>query len=266
MKLKTFCAASLLTLAAAAGAADHVATVNGQNIPQELQDLWLSELIANGGQDTPENRAQILENLVRGTAISQEARKLGLDKDAKVKFSLYYAEMRVLQDALVKDYLKKNPIDEKELKAYYDEQIEKMGKQQFEARHILVSDKKTAEEILAKLKKGESFEMLAKEYSEDEGAKDTAGYLGWSSPSSFVKPFGDALSKMKKDEVSKTPIQTQFGWHIIRVEDTRPQQVPAFEAVKDSIRHGLEQKKSAEYLHNVVEGSRVEYPVMPLAK
>lgn len=262
MKIKLICAASLIALASMANA-ETIATVNGQPIDKQLQDLWMSEVTKNGGQDTPEARKQILDNLIAGTVVEQEAQKLGLDKSPEVEFGVKYAKFRLMQEALVRDYLKKHPITEEQLKKYYDEQVQKMGKEQFEVRHILVKDKKLADELEGRIKKGESFEMLAKQYSIDPGAKDTAGYLGWASPSSFVKPFGDAVSKMKKGDISKAPVQTEFGWHIIKVEDTRPQQVPAFDEVKDQIAHGLEQQTRADFVQKLLKDAKITYPTAP---
>lgn len=266
MKAKLLLASALLATTTLAMAEQPIAIVNGQNISKKLQDYWVAELVANGGQDTPEVRAQILDNLVAGVIVEQEAKKMDVEKQPKVQFALQYAKFRILQDVLTQEYLKKHPITEKQIKAYYDEQVAKLDKKQYEVRHILVNDKKTADELLAKIKKGESFELLAKQHSKDEGAKDTAGYLGWYSPSSFVKPFASALEKMKKGELSKAPVQTEFGWHIIRVEDTRDQPIPSFDSVKKQITLNLEQQQRNQYIENLLNKAKVEYPAVPLKK
>jgi peptidyl-prolyl cis-trans isomerase C len=260
MKLPILCAAGLLAISSVACAADNIAVVNGQAIPKSLEDTWVKELVANGGADTPEARAQIKNNLIAGAVIEQEAKKLGIDKSPSIQFGIQYAKFRLLQDALVRDYMKKHPVSEADMKAFYEAEVGKLDKQQFNVRHILVKDQKTAQDLLAKIKGGEDFEALAKQNSLDEGSKETGGNLGWAGPSNFVKPFADALTKMKKGEISSEPVQTQFGWHIISVQDVRPQEVPSFEQTKKEIAQVLEQRQRADYLQKLISSQKIEYP------
>jgi peptidyl-prolyl cis-trans isomerase C len=156
--------------------------------------------------------------------------------------------------------MKKHPVSEADMKAFYEAEVGKLDKQQFNVRHILVKDQKTAQDLLAKIKGGEDFEALAKQNSLDEGSKETGGNLGWAGPSNFVKPFADALTKMKKGEISSEPVQTQFGWHIISVQDVRPQEVPSFEQTKKEIAQVLEQRQRADYLQKLISSQKIEYP------
>ena len=190
MKKIKLLAALALASAAFAVSAQNIATVNGKPIPKSLQDEWVAQLVANGGKDTPEARRQITENLVANALVEQEA--------AKRRTPAVH------------------PVSEKEIKARYEEEKAALGNKEYEISHILVKDQKTAEDIEKKLAVGGNFAALAKEFSVDTGAKESGGDLGWNRPAVFVKPFADAVKNMKKGEISKAPVKTEFGWHIIK--------------------------------------------------
>lgn len=258
IKTKLFIA-SVLACVAFTVSAQNIATVNGKPIPKSLQDQWIAQLIANGGKDTPEARKQITENLVANALVEQEADKRGITKDPKVQFALDYARFRILQEAVLRDELAKHPVTDKEVKDRYDQEKAALGSQEFDVSHILVKDEKTAKMIEDKLAKGGDFAALAKEYSIDPGAKDNGGELGWNRPAVFVSSFANAVKGMKKGEVSKQPVQSEFGWHIIKVNDIRNASFPDFDSVKNQIKEGLELKKQQEYLQSLMKNNKVVY-------
>lgn len=233
MKKNKLLTALALASAAFAVSAQNIATVNGKPIPKSLQDEWVAQLVANGGKDTPEARRQITENLVANALVEQEAAKRKISDDPKVKFALDYAKFRILQEALLRDEMAKHPVSEKEIKARYEEEKAALGNKEYEVSHILVKDQKTAENIEKKLAAGGNFAALAKEFSVDTGAKENGGDLGWNRPAVFVKPFADAVKNMKKGEISKAPVKTEFGWHIIKVNDVKEVPFPTYDSVKD---------------------------------
>lgn len=252
---------AVLALASAAFAvsAQNIATVNGKPIPKSLQDEWVAQLIANGGKNTPEARRQITENLVANALVEQEAAKRKISDDPKVKFALDYAKFRILQEALLRDEMAKHPVSDKEIKARYEEEKAALGNKEYEVSHILVKDQKTAEDIEKKLAAGGNFAALAKEFSVDTGAKENGGDLGWNRPAVFVKPFADAVKNMKKGEISKAPVKTEFGWHIIKVNDVKEVPFPSYDSVKDQIREGLELKKQQNFLNELMKTNKIEY-------
>ena len=254
-KIKLLTALALAS-AAFAVSAQNIATVNGKPIPKSLQDEWVAQLVANGGKDTPEARRQITENLVANALVEQEAAKRKISDDPKVKFALDYAKFRILQEALLRDEMAKHPVSEKEIKARYEEEKAALGNKEYEVSHILVKDQKTAENIEKKLAAGGNFAALAKEFSVDTGAKENGGDLGWNRPAVFVKPFADAVKNMKKGEISKAPVKTEFGWHIIKVNDVKEVPFPTYDSVKDQIREGLELKKQQNFLNELMRPIR----------
>ena len=173
--------------------------------------------------------------------------------------ALDYAKFRILQEALLRDEMAKHPVSEKEIKARYEEEKAALGNKEYEISHILVKDQKTAEDIEKKLAVGGNFAALAKEFSVDTGAKESGGDLGWNRPAVFVKPFADAVKNMKKGEISKAPVKTEFGWHIIKVNDVKEVPFPTYDSVKDQIREGLELKKQQNFLNELMKTNKIEY-------
>ena len=154
-------------------------------------------------------------------------------------------------------YLKDRKPTDAELKAEYDTQVAAMPKMQYKARHILVKTKEEADAIIAELKKGAKFEKLAAEKSLD-GSKTNGGDLGWFSPGNMVKPFADAVAGLKKGETTSTPVQSEFGWHVIRLDDTRETAPPSFDSVKDRLAQIVEAKKFKAYGDSLVKAAKVE--------
>ena len=241
-------AVSLIAAAIALPAfAQNVATVNGTAIPQSRADLLVTEQKSQGAPDSEQLRAAVKEELIRREVLSQEARKKSLDKSAAVQAQMDMARQAVLIRAYLQDFVKAHPVSDADVKAEYDKIKSQLGDKEYKARHILVEKEDEAKAIIAKLDKGEKIDDLAKQ-SKDPGSKDKGGDLGWANPASFVKPFADALSKLEKGKYTTTPVKTDFGYHVIKLEDTRPLKAPAFDEVKGQLKQRLEQQRVEKHI------------------
>lgn len=221
-------------------------TVNGQAVPQSVYDAFAAEQKAQGAPDSAELQNAIKEELIRREILSQEAKKKGLDKKVEIQGQMELAKQAVLIGAFLGDYIKSHPISDDQLKKDYETIKANLGSTEYKARHILVEKEEDAKAIIAKLEKGEKFADLAKQ-SKDPGSKDNGGELGWSSPSTYVKPFSDALTKLKKGELTKQPVKTDFGYHVIQLDDTRPLAAPPYDQVKPQLLQRA-QKQQVEQL------------------
>jgi peptidyl-prolyl cis-trans isomerase C len=221
---------------------------------QGQYDLLLKERLAQGGQDTPEVRNAVKEELNTRELLAREAKKEGLDKNADVKTQMDLAAQTVLVRAYVTDWVKKNPVPDADLHKEYDAIKAQIGDKEYNVRHILVKSEDQAKEIITELQKGAKFDELAKARSEDPGSKDKGGDLGWNAPANFVKPFGDAMKATPKGKFTPQPVQTQFGWHVIEVDDVRDAKVPSFEEVKPQ----LTQRLQAQWLDRYFKDLRAK--------
>ena len=218
------------------------AVVNGVSIPQERVDMNVQGALAQGQKDTPELRKAIRDDLISREVMAQAAVKSGLDKNPDVAQQMDMAKQQVLVNAYVQDFLKKNPVTEAQLQAAYESLKAKLGDKEYNARHILVKTEAEARDIIAKLGKKAKFEQLATK-SLDTGSAEHGGSLGWAVPKNFVEPFANALLGLKKGEYTKEPVQTQFGWHVIRLDDVRPLKVPAFDEIKPQLQQRIQQQE-----------------------
>ena len=235
-------AVSLIAAAIALPAfAQNVATVNGTAIPQSRADLLVTEQKSQGAPDSEQLRAAVKEELIRREVLSQEARKKSLDKSAAVQAQMDMARQAVLIRAYLQDFVKAHPVSDADVKAEYDKIKSQLGDKEYKARHILVEKEEEAKAIIAKLDKGEKIDDLAKQ-SKDPGSKDKGGDLGWANPASFVKPFAEALTKLEKGKFTTTPVKTEFGYHVIKLEDSRALKAPPFDEVKGQLKQRLEQQ------------------------
>jgi len=228
-------------------------TVNGQAIPQYVYDAFVAEQKAQGAPDSAELQNAVKEELIRREVLTQEAKKKGLDKKADIQGQMELAKQAVLIRAFLSDYVRANPISDDKLKKEYDAIKSQLGSTEYKSRHILVEKEDEAKAIIAKLNKGEKFADLAKQ-SKDPGSKDNGGELGWSSPSSYVKPFAEALTKLKKGEYTKDPVKSDFGYHVIQLDDSRPLTPPPFEQVKPQ----LQQRASQQVVEQLVKDLRAK--------
>ncbi|HUH39505.1 MAG TPA: peptidylprolyl isomerase [Castellaniella sp.] len=240
--------------------AKNIATVNGQGITQEHFDQFVTLLVAQGAQDTPQLRAQVKKEMINRLVAVQAAKKAGLEKDPTVRQETELATQGILVRALMNKQLKDNPITEDALKKEYEEiKAEQGQRQEYKLRHILVKDEAEATALIKSIKSGKTtFEAAAKKDSIDTGSGKEGGELGWGPTSNYVPEFAQAVESMKKGELSEKPVQTQFGWHIIQVEDTRPITFPPFDEVKPQLEEMLRQQALAEYQAGLIKNAKIE--------
>jgi peptidyl-prolyl cis-trans isomerase C len=235
-----------------------VATVNDMQISPALFEYYVKSTAGKAaGELTVEQRATLLDNLVRGEVVAQQALKDGLDKNGDTASLLALSRLQILEQAGAEHYLKDKKPTDAEVQTEYDAQIAAMPKTQDHARHILVATQTSAQQIIDELKKGGKFEDLAKKDSIDS-SKDQGGDLGWFSPSNMVKPFADAVAALKKGETTPTPVQSQYGWHVIQLIDTRETPVPPLAQVKDRVDQLVQNKKFKAYQDELLKTAKVE--------
>ena len=261
--LLTACGKGQQTAAPAAAdpaAAPSVAVVNGVAIPRADYDAFLKNLLQ--GKPVPpdltaEQKNQVLDELITMQLVSTQALKDGVDKDPEVAANLDVLRMRILSDGESQRFLKGKEPTDAELHAEYDGDITAMDKTEYHARHILVATKEKAEQLIKKLKGGAKFEDVAKAESTDN-SKTSGGDLGWFTATRMVKPFADAVKALKKGETTPEPVQTQYGWHIIQLEEIREVTPPPFEQVKAQVTKSVIQKKLVAYVEDMKKTAKID--------
>ncbi|GIZ51528.1 peptidylprolyl isomerase [Noviherbaspirillum aridicola] len=237
--------------------AQNLAVVNGKPVPSSRADVMIKQLTAQGQPDSPQLRDMVKQELINREILIQEADKLGLSNSAEVKNQVEIARQSIAIRALVQDYLKKNPVKDSEIQAEYDKFKAQAGDKEYHARHILVEKEEDAKAIIAKLKGGAKFEELAKQ-SKDPGSAANGGDLDWASPASFVKPFSDAMVALQKGQFTENPVKTQYGFHVIRLDDVRAAKLPSLEEVKPQIADSLQQKKLQAYQEDLRKKAKIQ--------
>lgn len=239
--------------------AQNLATVNGVAIPQARYDFFINQFEQAGQKKTPELEAHVKEELIRRAVFEQEAQKLGLEKTDAFKEEMELARQTFLIRALFQKYQKDNPVSDAAVKAEYDKYVAENKGKEYHSSHILVETEEEAKAIIADLKKDASkFEAIAKEKSKDPGSGANGGDLGWSRPEAYVPEFGEALKKLSKGKMTETPVKTQFGWHILKLKDSRDIQPPKLEDVKSQIQEALGQKQLAEFQEKLYKAAKIE--------
>ncbi len=252
-------AAVSLTTSVFAAPAGTIATVNGVAIPNNKAELFIKEVTARGQQkDTPELRAKVKDELIKNEVVYQDAVKKGLDKNPEVLAQLEMLKQRVVIGAFINNYVKANPISDSELRKEYDKIKVTFASKEYKARHILVATEAEAKAVIADLKKGKKFDDLAKAKSMDKGSAEKGGDLGWANPNSFVKEFGAALAALQKGKTTETAVKTQFGYHIIKLDDMREAKGPSFEEVKGELAQQMQGKQVQEMVEALVKKAKVE--------
>jgi len=234
--------AGLMLAAAAYAQGDSLAKVNGVTIPQSRSDILIKEMTAQGRPDTPEMRDAIRQELINREIVAQEAIKKGLHKRPEVATQIELQRQAVLINAYLQDYLKAHPVSDDDLRKEYERVKESAGSREYKVRHILVESEDEAKQIIAQIRKGGSFDKIAAEKSKDQGSKGRGGDLDWATPARYVPAFGQAITKLKKGQMTDAPVQTQFGWHIIRVDDERPSKFPSLEEARPQIEQQMRQQ------------------------
>jgi peptidyl-prolyl cis-trans isomerase C len=248
---------ALIAVAASPAFAQNVATVNGKAIPAAQMEAAVKQAAAQGQPDSPQLREMIKKSLIGREVLVQEATKQGVAASKEVKDALEQARQDIIIRALLVDYVKKNPVSDAEIKTAYDQFKASKGDKEYHARHILVKTEKEATDIIAKLKGGAKFEELAKA-SQDPGSAANGGDLDWAAPGNYVKPFADAMVALKDGQITEKPVQSQFGYHVIKLEGSRAAKVPALEEIKPQIAESLTQRKVAAYRDQLVAKAKVQ--------
>ena len=256
--LQAVAAAVLLGAVPVAALAQNAAIVNGKPVPKARMDMLAQQLAAAGRPVTPEMQDQLREEVIAREIFMQEAQKQGLDATEDYKNQLELARQAILIRQLFENYRKTNPVSDADAKAEYDKFVAANSGKEYKARHILVETEDQAKKILADLKKGAKFEDIAKKQSKDPGSGANGGDLDWASPSSFVPEFSEAMVKLNKGEMTQVPVKSQFGYHIIRVDDIRQAQLPKFEEVKPQIVQQLQQQRLQKYQEELRAKAKVE--------
>ncbi|MDQ3025818.1 MAG: peptidylprolyl isomerase [Pseudomonadota bacterium] len=242
---------------ASAGGAGRV-VVNGVTIPQSRIDAMNKELSAQGQPDNPERQAAVKEELVNREVLTQAALKRGLDKNPEVVAQMEMARQAVLVRALFESEMKASPITDAELQKQYTTFKGSMGTNEYKVRHILVDKEDDAKQIIADLNKGGDFAKLAKEKSKDPGSKDNGGDLDWGPSARYVKPFADAVTAQPKGKASAAPVKSDFGYHVIIVDDVRPLKVPEFTEIKEQFRQRAQQQAIQKMVLDLRQKAKIE--------
>jgi peptidyl-prolyl cis-trans isomerase C len=249
---------SLCVMASLPAFAQVAATVNGKTIPTSKIELGVKQLVAQGKySDTLQLREAIRRDLITRELMIQEADRQGYGTRTEVKSALDNARQSVVINALLAAHLKKNPVEESELRAEYAKIKGAWPEKDYRAHHILVASEDEAKTVLGKLKGGAKFEELAKLHSKD-GSAATGGDLDWASPNRYVPEFARALVALQKGGVSDAPVKSRYGYHIIRVDDTRPAKPPAYEEVRQELGEGLQQRKLQSYKESLMKKAKIQ--------
>ena len=242
------------------------ATVNGTPIYVATVDMMVKERTAQGQPDNPELRKAIIDNLAMQTMVASEAVKKGLDKTPEAQRQLEVVRSSLLANAFVQDYIKTNPVTDAMIKAEYDKLNAKAGGSEYKARHILVATEAEAKDIIAKLKKDmKAFAALAKEKSMDPGSKANGGDLGWFSPAGMVPEFGAAVAKLEKGKFTEEPVKSQFGYHVIVLDDSRALTPPPFEQVKEQLKQQVQRNNLKAFFDDMKAKAKIDIVGAPAA-
>lgn len=241
----------------AASAAEPVATVNGTPIPATRAEVMLEEQRAQGMEESAELNDAVREELIRREVLSQAAAGAGIEERVDVQAQMELARQAILIRAYLQDYMQKNPISDEAVKQEYERISERVDKQEYRARHILVETDTEAKALIARLRSGEDFGELAKE-SKDPGSRENGGDLGWQRPSMFVEAFADALRSLDKGEMTQTPVESEFGWHVIQLDDTREVATPEFDLVAPELKQRMQQRQVERHLTELREKARID--------
>jgi peptidyl-prolyl cis-trans isomerase C len=238
-------------------AGERIATVNGKALAKSEFDLYVANMSRQSGRDvTEEQKGQMLDQYISMQLAAEEAEKAGIEKDQKVRDQLALARLQVLVDAGLQKYLEAHPVQESELRPEYDAQVAALPRE-YHARHILVDDEAAAVAITKELKGGADFAKLAAKRSKDSSSK-SGGDLGWFTLDTMVKPFADAVKTMQPGQLTEQPVQSQYGWHVIRLEDSRATSAPPFDEVKDRVKMFVQRKKLTAHLEELRKAAKVE--------
>ncbi|MEY2617394.1 MAG: hypothetical protein RL522_396 [Pseudomonadota bacterium] len=238
--------------------AQNIAIVNGKPVPKARADALAAQVAKSGRPVTPELTNQIKDEVIAREIFMQEASKRGLDGSDDFKTQMELARQTILIRALFADFQEKNPVTDADAKAEYDKYVAANAGKEYRARHILVAKEEEAKAVIASLKKGAKFEDLAKKQSKDPGSGANGGDLDWASAKSYVPEFSEAMVKLSKGQTTQTPVKSQFGFHVIRLDDVREAQMPKFEEVKPQIQQQMQQERLSKFQDDLRTKAKVE--------
>ena len=254
----TATAATLLALYAAPATAQNIAIVNGKPVPTARVEALAQQVARSGRPVTPDMQSQVKEEVIAREVFSQAAQAMGLDGTDDFKAQMEEVKQSILIRTLFAAYQAKNPVSDADMKAEYDRYVAINAGKEYKARHILVEKEDQAKALLAHLKKGAKFEDLAKKSSKDPGSAVKGGELDWANPTSYVKEFSDALVGLGKGKTTEAPVKSQFGFHIIRLDDLRESNIPKFDEVKPQISQHLTQQNLSKYQEELRSKAKIE--------
>ncbi len=238
--------------------AQNIAVVNGTPIASTRADALLEEFGRQGQADTPELRTAVREELINREILMQEAARRGLPNRPEIKAQLAIAQQSVVIRALIEDFWQQQKPSDAELRAAYLALTQKMGNKEYHLHHILLDDEAQAKELISKIKSGASFEALAKQYSKDPGSAKNGGDLDWAPLQTYVPEFAQSATRLKPGQITQQPLHTQFGWHIIRVDNTRALKAPSFEQLKPQLTQQIQQEKLQNFIDNLRTHAKIQ--------
>ncbi len=259
MKRSLHALTAVALLAAAPWAlAQNVAIINGKAVPLSRVEALAQQVAASGRPVDDQVRAQLKEEVVLREIFMQEAQKRGIGATEDFKTQMELARQTIMIRTLFADYQKKNPITDAAIQAEYDKFVAANGGKEYRARHVLVETEDEAKAIIKAIKGGAKFEDIAKKSSKDPGSGANGGDLDWAAAASYVTEFSEAMVKLDKGQMTEAPVKSQFGWHVIRVDDVRQAQLPKLEDIKPQVLQQMQQQQLSEYQRGLREKAKVE--------
>lgn len=235
-----------------------LAVVNGKKITEETLALYARQRNLPPGGASPQQRKALIEELINRELIYQDAITLGVDKSKAIQAEIEHQRVNIIASTMISRSSDRFAVSDQDMRKEYEARKGELGGKEMKARHILLNSKKEAEDIIAKLGKGDDFAKLASSHSTGPSATN-GGDLGWFRADQMVKSFADAAGRLKKGSYTKEPVQTQYGWHVILLEDSRSVEAPPFDSIKEQIRVGLQNKLIEQYISGLREKAKIEH-------
>jgi len=236
-----------------------VAAVNGQPIGAFAFETLLLEQLRSGTRDSVDIRKNIRDELVIQTLLSQLAMEEGLDQSKEVELAFDSARRTILSQAWRQNWARENPVTEQEIQKEYNATVKRLGNTEYQLRQVVVADETAAFLIVDQMEAGKSLGELASKYTIESGGKKSKGLLPWVSPSLLLPPLGDLIPKAKEGDVLDSPVRTQAGWHIVKVEGVRKLKPPSLEQLQSQVRQGILQKKMTREIQKLLDQAKIEF-------
>lgn len=251
-------AVALATTIAFPVMAQNLAIINGKPVPSSRLDALATQLERSGRPVDAAVREQLKEEVILREIFAQEAERRGIKSQADYRSQVELAMQTILIRELFNDFQRTNPVTDAEIQAEYNRFAEANAGKEFRSRHILVATEAEAREIITQIRGGASFEELARTRSLDSGSGQQGGDLDWAGPAVFVAEFSEAMIQLGKGELTQSPVQSQFGWHVIRVDDIRDAALPSIAELRPQIEQSLQQEKLMEFQETLRSRARIQ--------